>query len=92
MRIIKDIYLECFNYVQRHSQQFFANNFSGALVKKIGRLARGYEGFVDMRVFEFLPIIITTIIGVGVLMKENIRIGIIFIVWLVIHITVQMLL
>jgi ATP-binding cassette subfamily B protein len=43
LRVMKDIYLESFNYLQHHSYQFFTNNFSGALVRKVSKLARGYE-------------------------------------------------
>jgi len=38
-RVMRKIYEQCFAYIHRHSFSFFTNNFSGALVKKINKLA-----------------------------------------------------
>ena len=92
LRVIKDIYLESFDYLQRHSYQFFTNNFSGALVRKVSKLARGYENFADMLVFEFLPIIVSTIVGTAIIFSENVTIWLIFVIWLVIHTAIQLFL
>ncbi len=89
---MKDICLEAFDYLQRHSYQFFTNNFSGALVRKVSKLARGYENFGDMLMFEFLPVIVSTIVGTVIIFSEDIRIGSIFLIWVIIHTTIQVFL
>lgn len=89
LKTIRDIYLEAFDYLQRHSYQFFTNNFSGALVRKVSKLARGYEWFMDMLLFEFVPVFISTIVGTVIIFSENATIGIIFLVWVIIHTAIQ---
>ncbi len=74
LRAIRDIYVESFNYLQRHSYQFFTNNFSGALVRKVSKLARGYESFMDMIIFEFLPVFTSTLVGIIVIFFQDVRI------------------
>ena len=92
LRVIKDIYMESFDYLQRHSYQFFTNNFSWALVRKVSKLARGYEVFIDSIVFQFFPMMVSTLIGMVIIFSENVQIGFVFLIWLVIHIAIQLIL
>ena len=92
LNVIKNIYLEVFNYLQRHSYQFFTNNFSGALVRKVSKLARGYENFADIIMFELFPAFINTAIGIVVIFMQDIRIGIVFLIWVIVHTTTQIIL
>lgn len=80
-RVMRRIFQQCFAYIHRHSYKFFTNNFSGALVKKISKLAYSYENIVDnfvfnvMRLIMFLPFIIIVVI------RKDAMIGIVFIVF-----------
>ncbi len=91
-RGIKDIYDFSFKKVNRHSYDFFANNFSGSLVAKIRRFTKSFESIFDSILFSFY---LTSIYLIGmfiVLMKENTILGIVFLLWsiLFLYITFRM--
>ncbi len=54
-KIISEISNECFAYIQKNSYKFFSDNFSGALVKKMVRLVRGFENITDKIYWDMLP-------------------------------------
>jgi len=49
---------QAYNYLIYHSYGFFANNFSGALVQRIGRYARAFEKLADRLTWNLIPLII----------------------------------
>ena len=55
-------------------------------------MARGYEDFVDSIVFQFFPMMVSTLIGLIIIFSENVQIGFVFLIWLVVHITIQLVL
>lgn len=46
-RVMGDLVNTCFDYLHRHSYNFFVNSFAGSLVKKIGRYERAFEDIAD---------------------------------------------
>src|SRR3989344_2277332 len=46
-RVISDLHVTCFRYLQDHSYNFFSNNFTGSLVKRVGRFSRSFEEITD---------------------------------------------
>ena len=48
-----------FNYMIEHSYTFFANNFGGSLIQRVGRFTRAFEVVTDSLVFVAMPLIIT---------------------------------
>jgi len=62
-RIMRDIFESSYEYLIKHSYEFFINNFSGSLVKKIQRLARSIENITDRIVWNVIPLILKIIIG-----------------------------
>ena len=50
-----------FDYMIKHSYTFFANNFSGSLVQKVGRFSRAFESLTDSLAFNLVPLILTVI-------------------------------
>ncbi len=52
-----------FDYLIRHSYSFFSNNFTGALVQRIGRFARAFERLADRLIWNIIPLFIR-IVGV----------------------------
>ena len=71
---MKDIYEECFLYIHKHSYRFFTNNLSGALIKKITKLASAYETVADNFIFQILRIVIFIPLAIAILFKENVLI------------------
>lgn len=52
LRIMKKIYSETFEYVNRHSYKFFSDNFSWSLTKKLNRLPNSFQWFFDMSIYD----------------------------------------
>jgi ATP-binding cassette subfamily B protein len=45
-----------FEYMIDHSYSFFANNFTGSLVQRVGRFARAFERLTDRLLWNVIPI------------------------------------
>lgn len=86
-KIMSEIYNESFDYIHRHSYNFFNNNFSGALVKKINRVAAAFEDIVDNLIFSFLPLTIRIIFATSVMFYLSIWLGLISLVWIILFLT-----
>lgn len=48
-----------FDYLNRHSHTFFANNFSGSLVQKVNRFSRAFEAISDSIAYTVIPLIVS---------------------------------
>ena len=53
---------QAFAYMIGHSHSFFANNFSGSLVRKINKYANAFEKLADRMIIDGLPLLIQ---GIG---------------------------
>jgi len=80
-RIMKNIYDECFNYLHGHSYDFFNDNFSGALVKRINRMVDAFENITDRLFYDFFPMAVKLTVIVCVLFYLNPMLGGIIFVW-----------
>ncbi len=87
----QDIYEECFQYLHKHSYRFFSNNLSWSLIRKVGKLAWSYETVVDRFIFQVLNMIIFIPMTIIIVMRENIKIWLIFMVFVVIYTTLQII-
>ena len=83
-RVMRRIYEQCFAYIHRHSFSFFTNNFSGALVKKINKLAWSFENIMDNFLFNILRMIIFLPFILIVVREQDQIIGIVFLVFMLI--------
>lgn len=83
-RVIRRIYEQCFAYIHRHSFSFFTNNFSGALVKKINKLAWSFENVMDNFLFNILRMIIFLPFILVVVRKKDATIGLVFLAFILI--------
>jgi ATP-binding cassette subfamily B protein len=73
-----------FNYMIDHSYTFFSNNFSGSLVQRIGRFVRSFEKLFDTLVYNFIPLIVTMIVVVVVILKQEPRIAYLILGWVLV--------
>ena len=87
--IMADIYHECFEYLHKHSYNFFNNNFTGSLVKRINRMVSAFEVISDRLYYDFFPLIIRIIIIFSVLLWIRPMVGIIMLVWTIIFLTLN---
>lgn len=46
-RVSTDLINRCYTYIQNHSYDFFTNNFSGSLVRRISRFSRSFEDIFE---------------------------------------------
>lgn len=87
-----NIYNECFEYLHGHSYSFFNDNFTGALVKKINRIAHSFEGMTDKIFWDFIPLILRVITVIVVLFFIHTTLGVSILVWTIIFIGINYLL
>lgn len=83
-RVMANIMNDCFEYLQGHSYKFFNNSFAGALVKKITRLSRAFEEFMDKMYWDLLPLLARTAFILGILYYTHTLLGVIMTAWLII--------
>jgi ATP-binding cassette subfamily B protein len=88
-RVMERLYAKSFDYLMRHSYNFFVNNFAGSLVHKTGRYARSFEILFDTISQQFLPTLLFIIGATFILFLQNHILGIILAVWDVLFIVLQ---
>jgi ATP-binding cassette subfamily B protein len=71
-----------------HSYTFFANNFTGSLVQKIGRYARAFERLTDRLVWDVVPLTIRLSVMLIVTYFINIKLSLIILSWALIYMVV----
>lgn len=72
-------------YLLRHSYRFFSNDFSGSLVKKLGRLPRAMEGLLDNIQWRVMPMAITIIFSFFALFAKSALIAWALLCWLALY-------
>ncbi len=91
LKWMKDIKCECFDYLNQHSYRFFANSFSGSLVRKINKLSGSFEWILDIFMGSILSIIISLPLMMVVIMKESALVWIIFLIFWIIFTIINIL-
>ncbi len=76
-----------FDYMMKHSYSFFADNFTGSLTQRLGRLARSFDSLYDTLVFNIIPIFVSTAGAIVVVWFQKPVISYIIIVWIIIIMT-----
>jgi len=60
-QVMADIERAGFEHLLGHSSNFFANNFTGSLIRKVRRLSRAYEDFSDVVQWDFMALAVTIV-------------------------------
>lgn len=89
LRIMRKVYLECFDYVHKHSYMFFSNNFTWSLIKKINKMIWAVDRITDIFVLDLSAIIFNSIFITIVVGLENIYFSVIFVSWISIFTIIQ---
>lgn len=79
--VMADLEQTAFDYLLRHSYQFFADTFAGSLVKRVGRLSRAFERLADEVTFHLIPVVVVLIGGVIGLYLQSPILAPLFILW-----------
>jgi ATP-binding cassette subfamily B protein len=88
-QVMANLRRQAFNYLIGHSYSFFTNNFTGALVQRIGRYARAFERLADRLTWNFLPIIVRLTGITIVLATFEIRLAFIVLGWALFYIFIN---
>jgi len=80
---------QAYNYLLRHSYGFFTNNFTGALVQRIGRYARAFERLTDRLAWNFIPLMVRLVVIAIITATIDIRITILITGWALIYMAVN---
>lgn len=82
-RVMADLANTCFAYLHKHSFNFFNSSFSGALVKRVTRFYRAFEGIADRVFWQLFRMVINVVVILFVLMQRSAVLGFILIIWIV---------
>ena len=74
-----------FNYLIKHSYNFFTNNFAGSLVQKINRQSRAFERLFDTIIFNVISLAITIIGAVTITFFTSKILSLIILCWVIIY-------
>jgi ATP-binding cassette subfamily B protein len=88
-RVMERLYTQSFEYLMRHSHNFFISNFAGSLVHKSSRYARAFETLFDTIVTQFFPTALFIIGATVILFIQNHVLGLILAVWDTLFILLQ---
>lgn len=83
LKVDKDLYQDCFDYLAYQDYSFFANRFTGSIVTQASRFAKTYTVFMDTMFFNLLPQLFSVLIAVGIMMHYSLGLGlVVLIIWL----------
>lgn len=88
-RVMTDLVQNSFRHLIRHSYQFFSDNFTGSLVRKVNRLARAFEEITDQVQFKLLPLSVTMVGILIVLFHRNFTLGLVLSLWVFVFVTLH---
>lgn len=90
--VLTDLTNMCFKYLHKHSFSYFANNFTGSLVKRVGYFTRAYENVVERITWDIIPMIVEISVITLVLFSRSQILGLALLVWVIIFMIVNWML
>ncbi len=76
---------DVFNYLQKHSHRFFAENFSGALGHRISELSSQFSLIFGMVIFHIIPVIISLFTALYLTFKVNLLLFSAVLFWAILY-------
>ncbi|UPA22088.1 ABC transporter ATP-binding protein/permease [Candidatus Peribacteria bacterium] len=83
-------YTTLFQYLTHHSSNYFNNRFAGALTNKISNVAEGVDKIMQNILWQFLPLVITIIVGFYTAAQANILFSLILAGWTILYIGINL--
>lgn len=68
IELINRLYKQAYHYIQSHAVRFFADNYAGAIVKRISRAITAAESMMDEIWFTFFPVSTRLVLMSGILL------------------------
>ena len=78
---MRDVCLECFEKLHKHSYRFFSNSFSGSLVRKTNKISRSFSQIVSIFIRVVLSILIIIPMMIYLVMRESVILWIVFLIF-----------
>ncbi len=76
---------QAYNHLIYHSYSFFANNFTGALVQRVGRYARSFERLTDRIIWSLIPLLVR-LVGITIItLTIEVRLTILILGWALLY-------
>jgi ATP-binding cassette, subfamily B, bacterial len=80
---------QAYKSLLKHSYSFFANNFTGALVQRVGRYARAFERLADRVAFNLIPITVR-LVGITIVVYAFVPVlALLILAWTVLYMTIN---
>ncbi len=83
---------DLFKHVEKHSHEYFLNNFSGSIAHKVNEVTKSLSDLINMSIFIFIHYSAALLISFYFLVRANTIIGLIFLAWIILYLTVSHLL
>lgn len=83
-------YRSLFSYLTHHSTNYFNNRFAGALTNKIANVAEGVDKIMQNILWQFLPLVITILVGIYTASQANIIFSLILCAWTIFYIGINL--
>ncbi|MDB5238274.1 MAG: hypothetical protein JWM46_544 [Candidatus Kaiserbacteria bacterium] len=88
-RAMSTLYIDAFDYLIKHSYQFFISQFAGTLTRRISKYAGSFETLFDSFAASFIPTILYVVGAVSILFVRNHALGIMLGAWAVLFAAFQ---
>lgn len=88
-RVMTDLFSSAFEYLIRHSYNFFISNFAGSLTHRVSKFARAFEVVFDAVMLQFFPTFLFVVGAIIVLFIRNSALGAALLVWTVLFMVFQ---
>jgi ATP-binding cassette subfamily B protein len=80
---------QAYSKLLHHSYIFFANNFTGSLVQKLGRYARAFERMIDRLTWDIVPLVVRVVGVLIVTYYIEPRLTLLIIIWTIIYMVIS---
>ncbi len=81
--VMRDLERLSFEYLLRHSYNFFVSSFTGSLVRKVRRLSRSFEEVADHVQDRLLPLAVAILGVLAILFERHVILGAALSVWVI---------
>lgn len=88
-RTMHNLALSAFEYLMRHSQQFFASQFSGTLTRRVSKFVTAFETLFDSTAMTFTPTFVYITGAIIVLYHRSPALGLGLLAWTLVFFAFQ---
>ena len=87
--VMRDLFSTAFEYLIRHSYNFFISHFAGSLTHRVSKFARAFEVMFDAIVLQFFPTFLFVVGAIVILYIRNHTLGLALGIWAILFVSFQ---